>query len=112
MEPIVLGVISALVVASVVASVTSVWISTAKAPPTSNDELVRKVGQLELALEDVFDQIERWSKRAAVRNTRAKKAAAEDVSTDDPTPETQPADPAVFSRPGILRGLGDRGLHR
>lgn len=80
----VLSVIGSLCVVSIAIALAAVAIARAKAPPESNEQLALKVSKIQIELEDVFDALDRWGKRQAVRDSRERAKAAPDVATEVP----------------------------
>jgi hypothetical protein len=76
------------------------WVALRKAAPESNEQLALKVSKMQIELEDVFDALERWGKRTAVRESRDRSKKLDQVEADlsaAPTPTTS------TGRTGILR---------
>lgn len=101
MPDIALSLIASFCVVSGAVAVASMWVALRKAPPESNEQLALKVSKMQIELEDVFDALERWGKRTAVRESRARKQneLVEPVEMQAAAPPT-----ITGSRTGIMRG--------
>jgi hypothetical protein len=85
-----LSLIASLCVVTLAVSLASMWVALRKAPPESNENLALKVSKMQIELEDVFDALEKWGKRASVRESRAraKEGPSEPDQVETPTQRT------------------------
>jgi len=93
---IALSIIVPMCVLTLGTAIAAMWIALRKAPPESNEQLALKVSKMQIELEDVFDALERWGKRTAVRESRDRAKKLDQVEADLAT-TTPPG------RTGILR---------
>lgn len=79
---LVLSLIAALCTITLFTAVVAVVIAVRKAPPETNEALAYKVSQMQIELADVYDALDKWNKRIAVRESRAKASTAPEQAQD------------------------------
>lgn len=93
MSELALSLIASLCVITLAVAIGAIWVAVRKAPPESNDALAVRVSSLHIEVEELRDAIDRWQKRGAVRDSRARAAQSPEEAQDA----------IASSRTGILR---------